>query len=45
MIDAMGMSQIIFHKEASKGERVWSAGRRTSVAINMFGSINGQAFV
>jgi hypothetical protein len=45
MIDVKAISLAIIHKSASKGERVWSADKRTSVAINVFGPIDGQAYV
>ena len=34
-----------FVKAACKDERVWSVDKSTSVAINMFELINGQAYV
>jgi hypothetical protein len=45
MIDAVALIWVISHKAASKGERGWSVDKRTSVAVNMFGLINGQAYV
>lgn len=45
MIDVKAMSRVILQKAASEDERVWSVDKRPSVASNMFGSINGQAYV
>jgi len=45
MIDVKHISGVILHKAVSKDETVGRLDKRTSVAINTFGPINGQAYV